>query len=82
MARPYRDAAELATTPVDRAIHPLVTEGAAILLGISFPAVDGPVPIMLVPGYEYRLRHVPAPGHEREEDREAYWTWVLERRSV
>jgi hypothetical protein len=76
MARPYRDAAELSTTPVNRAEHPLVTEGSAILLGIAFPAVEGPVPIMLVPGYEYRVRQ-----HDFGDERDGTG-WVMERRAV
>jgi hypothetical protein len=77
MARPYRDAAELSTTPVDRSVHPLVTEGSVILEGIAFPAVEGPVPIMLVPGYEYRVRQ-----HYFDEDGHDGPSWVMERRAV
>lgn len=44
-----------------------------ILDGIGFPAVAEPVPIMLVPGYEYRIRMV----HTEGED-----VWTLARRSV
>lgn len=79
MARSYRDRAELRTTPVDRGVHPLVTEGSVILEGIGFPAVEEAVPIMLTPGYEYRIREfVPAAGDEERTP----GAWLIERRKV
>lgn len=76
MARPYKDLAELRVTPVDRGVHPLVAEGTVILEGIGFPAVDEPVPIMLTPGNEYRIRRVDSP-----ETRDSP-VWLIERRAV
>lgn len=73
MPRSYRDQAELRTEPVDSTVHPLVTPGSVILLGIGFPAVEEPVPIMLTPGYEYRLRQIQNDGEP---------VWALERRAV
>jgi len=72
MPRPYRDAVELLVTELDRSEHPLVVEGTVILRGTAHPAVDGPVPVMLSPGHEYRVRQVTTDG-------ETYW--VMERRS-
>lgn len=83
MPRSYRDAAELRGELVDRKIHPLVPEGTALMLGIGFPAVDDPVPLMLAPGNEYRIRQIMttsdsdgdgAGGGEK--------MWIVERRST
>lgn len=76
MPRPYTDAAELRTELVDRGAFPLVTEASVIILGIGYPAVAEPVPIMCTPGHEYRIRMV-EPPNGRSQGR-----WVLERRKA
>lgn len=75
MARSYRDGAELRVELVDRSVHPLVPEGTVIALGIGFPAVNEPVPLMLIPGNEYRIREVT--GYSDSGDP----LWLIERRA-
>ena len=79
-SRAYRDRAELRTTPVDPNVHPLVTRGSVILDGIGFPAVDDPVPIMLTPGFEYRIREFRPNAASPDPDHEG--AWLIERRRV
>jgi hypothetical protein len=73
MPRPYRDAAELVTDPVDRDLYVMVPEGSIVVRGIAFPGVEEPVPLVLMPGYDYRLRTV---SDERRSDP----IWIIERR--
>lgn len=81
MARSYRDRAELRTHLVDKSVHPLVSDGTVILDGIGFPAVDEPVPIMLTPGYEYRVREF-QPETPDTDDADPDGRWLIERRKV
>lgn len=73
MARSYRDAVELSTAPVDKAVFPFVEEGAVILEGTRHPAVADAVPIILSPGSEYRIRCVEVEGER---------VWSLSRRAA
>jgi hypothetical protein len=82
MARPYRDLAECRVTPIDRGVHPLVAEGTVILDGVGHPAVPDPVPIMLSPGSEYRIRQVELPTDVHDDEVEPRLVWVMERRNT
>lgn len=74
MARPYRDAAELITEPVSEGALRFVPKDAVRVLGIVYPGATEPLPIVLMPGFEYRMR--------RFEDPERIPGWTLERRRV
>lgn len=82
VARPYKDLAECRVTPIDRGIHPLVAEGTVILDGIGHPAVPDPVPIMLSPGSEYRIRLVELMPDVDDDETHPRSVWVMERRAV
>ena len=69
-------------TPIDRGVHPLVAEGTVILDGLGHPAVPTPVPIMLSPGSEYRIREVEVPLDEADDETTPRTVWVMERRSA
>lgn len=81
MPRSYRDGAELIVELVDRKIHPLVAEGTVIVQGTGHPAVSGPVPMMLAPGNEYRIREVTGFVIDNG-DTDGDPLWIIERRSV
>lgn len=76
MARSYRDGVELRVELIDREAHPLVRPGTVIVLGTGHPAVDGPVPMMLSPGHEYRIRELIDHGDGSES------LWIMEIRST
>lgn len=73
MGNPYRDIARLATAPADVEQFPALTPGDVRLDGLAVPYATEPLPIILTPGFEYRIREVGANGT-------AYW--VLERRHI
>lgn len=73
MARPYRDATEVATEPLNRDEWFLTPEGSVLVRGVYFPGMREPLPIVLAPGYEYRIR-------QSEHDEERFW--VIERRAT
>lgn len=79
MARPYKDAVEVATSPIEDARSPFTPPDARILLGIYTPGVRGPAPLVLLPEYEYRLSLTPVPGEDGEGEDPAL-VWVIERR--
>lgn len=62
MPRPYRDAVELLTVEIDPGEHPLTVPGTVTVTGTAHPAVNGPVPILLSPGHEYRIRQITSDG--------------------
>src|SRR3954452_23150726 len=54
MARPYRDPVEIHTAPVP-AQSPFIPADAKIVVGVVAPASPDPIPIVLLPGFEYRM---------------------------
>ena len=74
MARPYTDPVEIITEPIP-AQSPFIPADAKIVVGAVAPASPEPIPIVLLPGFEYRLREWRHPStHESH--------WLLERRRV
>jgi len=72
MPRPYTDPVEIITAPVP-ATSPFIPADAKIVVGAIGPAVPEPIPIVLLPGFEYRMREWRNPDtHEIH--------WRLERR--
>lgn len=72
MARPYGDPLEIVTAPVP-AQSPFIPVDAKIVVGAVAPAASDPIPIVLLPSFEYRLREWRNPDtHEAH--------WLLERR--
>jgi hypothetical protein len=72
MPRPYGDPVEIVTAPIP-AQSPFIPTDAKIVVGVVAPAAPEPIPIVLLPGFEYRMRAWRHPAtHERH--------WVLERR--
>ena len=74
MARPYKDPVEILTAPIP-AQSPFIPLEAKIVVGLVAPSSPDPIPIVLLPGYEYRLsewRH-PQTGEVH---------WRMERRSA
>ena len=55
MARPYGDPVEIVTAPIP-AQSPFIPIDAKIVVGAVAPASPDPIPIVLLPGFEYRLR--------------------------
>jgi hypothetical protein len=74
VARPYRDPVEIHTAPVP-AQSPFIPVDAKIVVGAVAPASPDPIPIVLLPGFEYRLREWRHP-----ETHEIHWR--LERRTA
>lgn len=72
MARPYTDPVEILTEPIP-AQSPFIPVEAKIVVGAVAPASPDPIPIVLLPGFEYRLREWRHP-----ESHEIHWR--LERR--
>ena len=72
MARPYGDAVEIVTGPVP-AQSPFIPLDAKIVVGAVAPASPDPIPIVLLPGFEYRMLEWRNP-----ETHEIHWR--LERR--
>jgi hypothetical protein len=55
MPRPYTDPVEVHTAPVP-AQSPFIPADAKIVVGVVAPASPDPIPIVLLPGFEYRMR--------------------------
>ena len=55
MPRPYTDPVEIITGPVP-AQSPFIPVDAKIVVGAVAPASPDPIPIVLLPGFEYRMR--------------------------
>ena len=72
MARPYADPVEIITEPIP-AQSPFIPGDAKIVVGAVAPASPEPIPVVLLPGFEYRLREWRDPDtHEIH--------WLMERR--
>ena len=72
MARPYGDSVEILTAPIP-VQSPFIPADAKIVVGAVAPASPDPIPIVLLPGFEYRMREWRHPTtHEIH--------WRLERR--
>jgi hypothetical protein len=72
MPRPYGDPVEIVTAPIP-AQSPFIPADAKIVVGAVAPASPDPIPIVLLPGFEYRMREWRHPNtHEIH--------WRLERR--
>jgi len=64
MPRPYGDPVEISTGPVP-AQSPFIPLDAKIVLGAVAPASPDPTPVVLLPGFEYRMLGWRHPGtHE------------------
>jgi hypothetical protein len=61
MARPYGDPVEIITAPVP-AQSPFIPADAKIVVGAVAPASPDPIPLVLLPGFEYRMREWRHPG--------------------
>ena len=72
MARPYADPVELVTAPIP-AQSPFIPTDAKIVVGAVAPASPDPIPIVLLPGFEYRMREWRHPNTHQTH-------WRLERR--
>lgn len=82
MPRAYRDALELATEEVDGRV-PGQVEGTVIVHGVVSPGHPEPVPVVLIPGFEYRARRVWADGQgTNDAPSDGSWTWLIERRRI
>jgi hypothetical protein len=72
MPRPYGDPVELVTGPIP-AQSPFIPVDAKIVIGAVAPASPDPIPLVLLPGFEYRMREWRHPKtHEVH--------WLIERR--
>ena len=63
MARPYGDPVEIVTAPIP-AQSPFIPIEAKIVVGAVAPASPDPIPLVLLPGFEYRLREWRNPPQE------------------
>ena len=72
MPRPYTDPVEIITGPVP-AQSPFIPVDAKIVVGAVAPASPDPIPIVLLPGFEYRMREWRHPDTHKIH-------WRLERR--
>ena len=72
MARPYGDPVEVLTGPVPSQ-SPFISGDTKVVLGAVAPASAEPIPIVLAPGFEYRMREWRNPDtHDVH--------WLIERR--
>ena len=55
MPRPYGEPVEIVTEPIP-AKSPFIPADAKIVVGVVAPASPAPIPIVLLPGFEYRMR--------------------------
>ena len=55
MARPYAHPVEIITAPVP-ARSPFIPLDARVVVGAVAPASPDPIPIVLMPGFEYRMQ--------------------------
>ena len=62
MARPYGDPVEILTGPVPSP-SPFISGDTKVVLGAVAPASAQPIPIVLAPGFEYRMREWRNPEH-------------------
>ena len=74
MPRPYGDPVEIKTAPIP-AQSPFIPADAKIVVGVVAPASPEPIPLVLLPGFEYRMREWRHP-HTGEIH------WRLERRKA
>ena len=74
MARPYKDPIEIITAPIP-AQSPFIPLEAKIVVGLVAPASPDPIPIVLLPGYEYRMSEWRHPTTNETH-------WRIERRSA
>ena len=74
MARPYTDPVEILTRPVP-AQSPFIPAHAKVVLGAVAPASVDPIPLVLTPGSEYRMREWRHPSTHQIH-------WLLERRKA
>jgi hypothetical protein len=72
MPRPYGDPVEVVTGPIP-AQSPFIPVDAKVVVGVVAPASPEPIPIVLLPGFEYRMREW---RHPQTHDIH----WLLERR--
>ena len=74
MPRPYGDPVEIKTEAIP-AQSPFIPADAKIVVGAVAPASPEPIPIVLLPGFEYRMREWRHPNtgvvHWRLERRKA-----------
>ena len=73
MPRPYGDPVEIVTGPVP-AQSPFIPADAKIVVGAVAPASPDPIPLVLLPGFGYRIR-----GWRHPTTHEVHW--LLERKS-
>ena len=78
MARPYRDGAELATEPAPRR-RDAQDHDAVVVVGVWYPGAEAPLPLALIPGYEYRIRRF-TPSEAKDPTRPP--GWAIERRKA
>lgn len=78
VSRPYRDAAEVATEPIPDRRAPWIPADAVMVRGVWQPGAPDPIPLVLLPCFEYRLRL--APDTDPEDERAS--AWIIERRRV
>ena len=74
LPRPYADPVEIITAPVP-AQSPFIPLDAKIVVGVVAPASPDPIPIVLLPGFEYRMSEWRHP-----ETHDVHWR--LERRKA
>lgn len=74
MPRPYGDPLEIKTEPIP-AHSPFIPADAKIVVGSFAPASPDPIPIVLLPGFEYRMRE-----WRNQDTGETHW--LLERRKA
>jgi hypothetical protein len=74
MARPYIDPVEILTGPIP-AQSPFIPADAKVVVGAVAPASADPIPIVLTPGSEYRMREWRHPSTHQIH-------WLLERRKA
>ncbi len=74
MARPYGDPVEILTGPVPSQ-SPFISGDTRVVLGAVAPASAEPIPIVLAPGFEYRMREWRNPDTHQIH-------WLLERRKA
>jgi hypothetical protein len=74
MSRPYGEPVEIVTEAIP-AQSPFIPTDAKIVAGVVAPASPDPIPIVLLPSFEYRMREWRNPDtHEIH--------WLLERRKA
>lgn len=64
MPRPYGDPVEIVTEPIP-AQSPFIPLQAKMVVGVVAPASPDPIPIVLLPGFEYRMREWRPPPRMR-----------------